>query len=287
MNLLQLRQRLGPDKGAPDHIELIQPQLNGGKVTREQIAALDDAPQAMTLTISGLDQGTFELLVTRYAQRFVGINFWKCPRVQDLTPLEDLPALRCINYYWNQKATRLWNFKRTPGLTGLRFDDFTKLVNLGDLKDAQFLQELEFGNAVSTQSEFESLKPLSALSSLKSLAFNAKKIRDARIEPLASLGQLQTLAFPANLFTTAQVAWLRARLPSTVDCATLAASCPIRQPVQTQGKTLDTVVVGAKKPMLDSTLDAKRLRRYQDEFAALLQYFEANPQASPESPVPG
>jgi hypothetical protein len=281
MKLLELRRRIGFDKDAPDHVRLTQPELNGGKVSRQQIEALEYPATARTLTISGLDQDTFELLIRLHGRQFIGINFWKCPRVRDLSPLEDAPALTVLNYYWNQKCTRLWNFGRTPALRGMRLDDFSKLAGLDDLASAEHLQELEFGNAIFNKCEIPTLEPLVHLESLTDLSFNAKRIGDERIEPLAALGQLHSLGFPTNLFTTAQVAWLRARLPASVECRALTASIPVERPFTSRGKRLDTVVIGARKPMLDSTLDARRLQRYQQAFALMLDFFQSHPGASP------
>lgn len=117
-----------------------------------------------------------------------------------------------VSFYWNQRATRLWDLRKTPKLAGLHFDDFTRLHDLVDLARGTSLVELEFGDAVWDTSVFDSLEPLSALAGLRSLAFSAKKITDGRVEPLAALRKLESLSFASRLFATEQVAWLRAHM---------------------------------------------------------------------------
>jgi hypothetical protein len=176
--------------------------------------------------ISGLDQATFESLVAQYGTRFSAIEFWKCPRIADLSPLEDLPDLQLVAFYWNQRATRLWNISRNPRLTGLCFEDFDRLHDLRALQSGASLQELEFGDAVWSKSAFESLEPLATLSGLRSLNINAKRIDDGRFEPLGQLTRLEALRFPPRQFTNRQIAWLRATLPASLESASLASVVP-------------------------------------------------------------
>ena len=90
-------------------IDLIQPELSGGRTTARDLDVIADRPDATALRVSGLDQKTFELLVTRYGSRFDAIYFWKCGRIADLTPLEALPQLRLVSFYINQRTARLWD----------------------------------------------------------------------------------------------------------------------------------------------------------------------------------
>jgi hypothetical protein len=152
--------------------------------------------------------------------KIVKVQF-KCPRIADLSPLEDLPDLRLVRFFWNQRATRLWDLSRNSCLTGLRFQNFTRLHDLRDLRRGVALKELDFGDAVWSTSVFESLDPLAALDGLRSLWFNAKRIEDGRIEPIGELTGLEELDIPTNMFSTRQLAWLRARLPDSVKSRSL------------------------------------------------------------------
>jgi hypothetical protein len=277
--LLELRRH--QKDGQPWLLSLVLPEVGGGRLDASRLAVIDEHPDARVLKVSGLDQTTFELLVEEYAGRFTAIEFWKCPRIADLTPLESLSGLELVAFYWNQRATRLWDLSRNPRLTGLHFDDFTRLHDLGDLTRGGSLVELGFGDAVWSTSVFESLEPLGGLRGLGRLTFTAKKIEDGRVEPLAELSALTELSFPSNLFTTRQVAWLRAHLPDTLQARSLAAFLTLRHPVEGDGKTKDVLLVGKRQPFLSSAADAGRIRRHETRFAAMVEEFRQDPMLPP------
>lgn len=261
---------------------LVQAEVGGGRLSSRDLTVLDEHPDAIALTASGLDQSTFEALVATYGRRFSGLHFWKCPRIVDLSPLEHLPHLTHVAFYWNQRADRLWDFTRTPKLRGLQFRDFTQLHDLRDLRAAISLQELRFGDAIWPKSRFESLEPIGELEQLKRLALDAKRIEDGRVEPLARLVQLETLEFPPNMLTTRQVAWLRARLSESVQSTTLTPILTVEGLRSSNGKKLDRLVIGKRKPFLNSSLDAARIKRYEKEFWEMVNAFRQNPAAQPD-----
>ncbi len=267
-------------------IDLIQPELSGGKTTASDLDSIAARPGATAIRVSGLDQKTFELLVTRYGSQFDAIYFWKSARIADLTPLETLPQLRLVAFYHNQRTTRLWDLRRTERLVGLQFENFTRLHALDDLETGGMLHELNFGDALWNTSIFNSLLPLAALVSLRRLSFNARRINDCRIQPLASLSQLDWLAFPPNLFTTSQVAWLRARLPESVQSHVLGPLFHLGPIKNLSDNTVtemdkDVLVVGKRKPALNSRRDDTRIQRYVGEFARLVQRFRDDSSAQP------
>ena len=280
-NLFELRRPLSQEATTPWHLRRIQPELNGGKISQEELTRLADSPLATTLTISGLEQKTFEFLCKNFGTQFTAIHFWKCPRIVDLSPLEDMPQLTHVALFWNQRATRLWTLERTPLLRGLHFDDFTKLQDLTDLAAASSLEDLAFGNANWSKFVVPSLEPLSGLSHLQSLAFRVKAVIDNKIQPLANLTHLAELSFSANLFTTSQLAWLRAHLPATVSATVLAPYQQLRQPLTTRGKKLDVLISGKGKPFLSSETDSVKLSRYITEFNKMVLQFSDNAQLEP------
>ncbi len=251
-----------------------------GRLTAADIAVISERPDAIALRISKLDQAGFENMVARYGKQFLAIELEHCPLIADLSPLEDLPGLRLIDISWNQRATQLWNLARTPGLTGLQFEDFTRLHHLRDLPVGESLRELVFGDTMRRSSVFESLDPLAALTGLRSLKFSAKRIDDDRIEPLGTLTGLQKLGFPTSMFTTRQVAWLRARLPDTVRSRTLAPVVHC-QPVPDWDDNTDTLLVGKRKPFLNSVTHAKRISKHVDEFWQMVDEFRRDSGLAP------
>src|SRR5262245_8897802 len=263
-------------------INLIEREIGGGRISKETIDTLAKEDNKDVLSVSGLVQDTFEYLITRHGTKFRVINFWKNPLVEDFSALESLRDVEYISYFWNQRVTKLWNFGKNPSLKGFSFDDFTRLHDLSDLNRATSLHELEFGDKVWVKLQVNSLAPLSSLSSLQRLSFTAKKITDGRIDPIADLKTLKELSFSPRLFTTEQVAWLKAKLPKTIECKFLAPYWSIQEPIQMSGKRKDTFIVGRKKPFLDSKLDRAKIERYVKEFDLRVNWFEAHPEARPE-----
>src|SRR5574338_562956 len=123
---------------------------------------------------------------------------------------------------------------------------------ISEVADAPALEDLRFGDRVWSKYILNTLGPIGECTTLKSLAFSAKKILDGRIEPLARLRQLEHLWFPSNIFSTEQVAWLKAHLPTTVVSTVLNAYRTIDRPLRISGKEKDTWIVGKGKPFLSS-----------------------------------
>ncbi|MGO4856891.1 hypothetical protein [Arthrobacter sp. 2MCAF14] len=279
-NLLELR---GAGEAQPSwFLDFVQPQIGGGRFDPGHLSQIEGHPGATSLRISGLDQAAFERLVSSYGRQFTAIEFWKCPRIEDLTPIEDLSGLRMVSFYWNQRSTRLWNLSRTPHLNALRVEDFTRFHRLDDLLAGHALKELILGDAVWDKSTFETLEPLASLPGLLSLSLLPKRIDDGRIQPLGTLTNLENLRIPFNLFTTEQLAWLRARLPETVESKALNALLPLTTPFDVDGKPRDVLLIGKRKPWLNSEQDAARIYKHVSRFDQLVASFRRDPSLEPE-----
>lgn len=279
-DLIELR-RAG-DTNPSWFLDLVQPAIGGGRFDVSLFSKIEASPGATALRVSGLDQSSFEQLVSDYGTQFKEIEFWKCPKLEDLTPLEDLSELRIVSIFWNQRTARLWDLACTPRLTALRVEDFTRLHRLDDIASGQALKELILGDAVWGKSVFETLEPLGKLRNLLSLGLLPKRIVDGQVQPLGSLVNLKTLRIPFNLFTTEQVAWLRAHLPETVDSEALAATLPLTTPFHDGGKPRDVLLIGKRKPFLNSELDAARIRKHELSFQEMVAAFRADPTLNPK-----
>lgn len=257
---------------------MVLPEIGGGRFERSRLQELDELPSATALRISGLDQPTFEHLITHHGARFSALHFWKCPRIEDLSPLEDMPHLELVAFYWNQRSTQLWDFRRTPRIRGLCVEDFTKLRSLDGLVTATSLRELVFGDAIDRKTVFETLDPLQELRALQRLEFTPRKIADNRVEPLGSLSGLRQLDCPTNLFTSRQFAWLHARLPLAADSRVLQPYVRLPEPI---GET-DVLLVGRGKPFLNSTTGSARIEKHVAQFRRAVAEFRASPDAVPD-----
>lgn len=264
-----------------DHLVLIESNISGGKIAKETIDSIQDYSSLSAITLSGLTQETFEYFIENYGGQFIAINFWKCPRIQDLSSIADLKDLQYLTFFWNQKASNLWDFSKSISLRGLSISDFTRLKDLTDLEKSESLEELSFGNYVWNTFQLDTLEPLKKLQNLKTLDFSAKKIIDGKIDPIASIESLESVEFPGNLFSTEQVCWLKAKRPN-LKSKLLQPYWKIENPLDFGEKQKDTFIVGKRKPFLDSTKDAQRIHRYKEKFENTVKWFLDNPKAKPE-----
>jgi len=252
------------------------------RIAKAEIDVIQEFPNATEVAIAGLTQDTFEYFVENYGQQFKVIIFWKCPLVGSLKAMEYLDQVEYIVYFWNQRAEHLWDFSKTKALKGFCYDDFRRMHDISEIAGAPALEELQFGDRVWAKYILNTLGPLQECLALKNLAFSAKKIVDGKIEPLAHLKQLEQLSFSSNLFSTEQVAWLKAHLPDTVVSTVLNAYWTIDKPLTISGKDKDTVIVGKRKPILSSVEDKARISKYVAQFNEMYQWYVENPKALPD-----
>lgn len=256
--------------------------VSDGRITKDEIDAIQKFPNATEIALYGLTQDTFEYFVENYGQQFKAIIFWKCPLVGSLKAMESLDQVEYIVYFWNQRAEHLWDFSKTKALKGFCYDDFTRMHDISEVADAPALEDLRFGNRVEPKYILNTLGPIKECMTLKSLSFSAKKLLDGKIEPLAHLKQLEHLWFPSNLFSTEQVAWLKAHLPDTVVSKVLNPYWSIEKPLNFSGKDKDTFIVGKRKPLLSSVEDKARISKYVAQFNEMHQWYLKNPEALPD-----
>lgn len=258
-----------------EKLELIEPEVGGGRISRERIDSIKGGDQ-IRIRISGLAQETFEYFILNYGNKFKEIEFWKCPLVGDLRAIETLPDIESISYFWNQRATELWDFSKTPKLKKLSFNDFSRISSLKQVGLSESITELDFGDRVWRKNSFDTLSPLSNMRQLEKLGFFVKKIHDNRISPLTEIESLKELKFPSNQFSTEKIAWLTAKLDERVTCRCLQPYIRIEEVLESEEKRFDTFIVGKRKPFLDSEKDKKRIEKYERTFRELVEYYEKN-----------
>lgn len=254
------------------YLSLVQPSISGGRITYNDIDILKNKPNITEVKISGLTQDTFDYFVENYGQQFKVIHFWKCPLVSDFSKLEMLIDVEYLLFFWNQRATHLWDLSKNVNLKGISFDDFTRMHTLEEIPLAPALEELYFGDKVWNNYVLESLKPLSFAKNLKTLIFSAKKVIDNDVTSLTKICSLERLEFPTNLFTTEQVAWLTANVKN-VNSSVLAPYLKLEHPLDYDGKKKDILVIGKRKPFLNSHKDKVRLEKYEKEFMSLVSKY--------------
>lgn len=256
---------------------VVAPEIGGGRATRDDVDALHAHPHATGVAVSGLDQDTFEYFVTEHGRRFTHLRLWKCPRITDLSPLQDLPGLEVLSLYWNQRAHALWDLRATPRLRALSLLDMRHVHDLTPLADCTSLRELHLGDAVDDVSTYATLEPLAGLAALRGLWLVPKAVTDARIQPLAGLTGLQALRCSARLLTFEQFAWLRAHLGDHVRSDALDGVVRVNR----ASPERDVMVVGRRKPFLSSDTQGARVAKAQADWAALVARYRADPDRQP------
>jgi len=257
-----------------EYISLLQFEINGGKATKGDIDLISNYPKIREIKISGLQQDTFEYFISKYANQFKRIYFWKCPKIESFESLKYLIDIESLSFYWNQKTTNLWDMSKNIKLKSVDITDFIHLTHLNDLQNENTIEHFSVGIGFNGKAYLDSVKPFESCKKLKTLNFSINKLLDNDIKPLIRIESLEELDFPTNLFTTEQVAWLKAHLSEKVKSKTINSVKLIESPFEIDSKIIDTIIVGKGKPMLSSFVDQKRIEKYKGEFDALVTKFK-------------
>lgn len=253
-------------------IDLRHNDVSGGNCSKDDIDIILNYPSAEKIIMSGLKQEVFEYFIDNYAQQFKVIYFWKCPHVSDLSKLSKLVKVEYLLWFWNQRASTLWNMESNIKLKGICIEDFTKVRTLDQLASSKSLEQLIFSDKVWVTSSLNSLEPLKKCLSLKYVYFTLKKLDDGNITHLAEIQKLEEIYFNHNLFTTEQLAWLRAKLPNVKSkvLEPYYTTKPLEWKTSKGIKIKDTQICGKRKPFLDSNLDKNRIDKYVEAFSNLV-----------------
>lgn len=254
-------------------IDLRQKDVGGGKITKEQIDSIKQYPDANSIIISGLEQKTFEYFINEYGRQFQAISFWKNKGVEDLSLLSELEHIEFITYFFNQKATKLWDMSNNKELKGLEIDDFSKLHSIDEIEYAPNLEVFNIGNAVWSKMQIDSLKPV-ANSTVTCFSWYGDKINDSDYFCLAN-GRIKTLNISPRYFTTDELAKLLAILPEDLDgTITKPYSVGTIREVDGTETTFYYLCKGKKKYI--KGIDDERFQSYLDKFAMLVETYRKN-----------
>jgi hypothetical protein len=256
---------------------LYQKELNGGKVSIEEIDSLKNYENINNLSISGLNQNTFEYLIKHYGTRFSKLTLFKCPRIHDFSPLETINNLQEIDIFWNQKSENLWNFDKNRKLEKITLSDIKKLNHLNHFNDNNTIKYLDINSGFTGTTAIDTLKPLKSCKKLIELNICINKLLDDDIAPLAEISSLSKLHFPPNLFTTEQIAWLKAKADDKIMCDLFDGIFKINITYfGTEEYIPDTIIVGKRKPSLNSIRDKSKIEKYLESFNNLVEEYKRN-----------
>lgn len=258
------------------HLRAMDMDITGGKISRADIDVLANHPEADTVTISGLNQDTFEYFLQTYGQQLKAIRFFKNKLVEDWSMLGSLPELEYIHFFSNQRIDSFWDMTNNTKLTGLSVSDFTRIKNVERVSTAPALEDFRIGNAIWPTMVVESLLPLAG-TRIKHLSFSGKDIMDKDLSFLSAMPDLETYDFPTNLYTTEQVAWIAANHPGL---SGFAITPYTGYPASENNETSAGWVVGKRKPYLPYKGNEARIRKYALAFEALKEKYRGVPYAS-------
>ena len=251
--------------------------IGGGKITIADIDRLKDYPDTEVVTISGLQQDTFEHFIKTYGKQLKAIRFFKNKFIEDLSPLGTLPQLEYVYFFANQRATALWDMKENTSLTSLCIEDFSRLKSIKGVETAPSLNEFRIGNAMWSTMIVDSFMPLSN-SKIERLSFTGRAIGDNDFSFLETLPELKVFDFSTNVFTTEQVAWIAANCPLAVGYALKAkVDCMLFDSNEHLVNVPKSIIVGKRKPVLKVEGNEEKIQKYVDSFENLKKKYTGVP----------
>ncbi|MDM5335106.1 leucine-rich repeat domain-containing protein [Ureibacillus composti] len=189
-------------------------------------------------------------------------------KVENLSAIESLTDVEVLALIWNTKATSLWDLSNNSSLKSLLINDFSKLSNISPLQKNTGLELLELSGGMWKSLKLDSLQPLRYLNHLKYLGLSNIRVQDDSLEPISELIGLQELSI-SNQFPTEEYAMLSVNLPHT-KCDYFKPYIYLNSPIDEK----DVMVIGKRKPFLNSKVDVKRLRKYEEQFEAFQRKYK-------------
>ena len=240
------------------------------------IVVLDGQPfpiRSIKATISGdaayvvgVNQASFMKLCE--SLRATKLRFYEM-RVSDLSPLRQIGDISHLAIEWNTKITDLSPISFLKSLRSLKLEDTPKAKDLSPIQDCQELRHIEFSGGIWNKNTAANLASLASLPELRSLILLNLKLDSGGLRPLAGCRKLEQLTL-SNQFPTEDYAYLSVCLPDT-QCDMFAPYVPISTPIDGN----DVMVVGRRKPFLNSKADKQCLEEYATKFKILQAQFVA------------
>lgn len=244
--------------------------IGGGKISRNDIDKLKSYEKYDRVMISGLCQDTFEYFIAEYGASLKYVSFFKNKFIEDLSSLETCTNLFYVSFFHNQRAEKLWNMTKNVNLLGINISDFTRLHYLNGVETAPNLQYLAFGDAIWNTSCLHDIDVLRSCN-LKSFDFSGKAIENIDLQIFADMPELEYLDFRTNLFTTEDIAHLIASRPELKGYALR----PYVKFERNDDDDKDILIVGKRKPFLNSKKDELKIKKYVMDFENLITQYRS------------
>ncbi|MEM5017878.1 leucine-rich repeat domain-containing protein [Metabacillus indicus] len=217
-----------------------------------------------TIWLFNVNQAEFNLILSLIKPKVLYIYGMK---VERLAALELLSTTEQIYLCWNTKADKMWDLSKNTALKTLSIEDFKKLNSVYELKNHTAIESLRLSGGIWNTLNLDTLEPLKGMVRLDSLSLLNIRVRDESLEPLTQLKNLLNLTI-SNQFPTEEYAKLSIALADT-KCDYFQPYVVLDDPID--GK--DIMVIGKRKPFLNSVADHKKIEKYTSQFKAFQEKF--------------
>lgn len=251
------------------HIHEEHMDIGGGQLNLNDIDQLKQYENIDKVMISGLHQDSFEYFINYYGKKIKYLKFFKNKMIEDLSSLSRLENLVYVDFFSNQRITKLWDMRRNIKLEGICLEDCTRLHSLEGVQTAAALKHIRFGDKIWSSSILTDLDPLTG-TKIISFSFTGKSIEKNDIFVYKKIPTLKYLDFPTNLYTTEQIAQIMARSPQLQGYA-------LKPFIKFERNTMrhkDVLVCGKRKPFLSSSKDKEKIRKYTEKFNTFIDHYK-------------
>lgn len=220
------------------------------------------------LEICGMNQESLEHFVSNYGKTYRFLYFFKCQRIKDFSPLEDLAKLEQVRIYWNTATDKLWDFSKNTSLNTLDIMDCKRITrNPQLLATSHTLEHVRICGSVFDNYPMDNLNLFGRMPNLRHLELRHIRLADKNMGFLQTAHYLERFDFDAGMLTTEEIAWIVAKYPL------LTGKCLCAY--NTEDALLNDVrVCGFRKPGLDLPEHQHRLDRYIAQFNALVEQYK-------------
>lgn len=216
--------------------------------------------------IVGIKQNQFQRLCSLL--QVTKLYFYEM-RVEDLHSIMNQSHLLHLGISWNTKLIDLSPISALASLQTLILEDTPKAHDISPLSNLTNLKALEFSGGIWNKNTANSLAPISKLRNLSELFISNIKVESGGLRPLGLCSSLEHL-FVSNQFPTEDFAYLAAHLHNT-KCEYFVPWVRLKQPVGDK----DIMIIGKRKPFLNSKTDHELMNKYSNEWLELVQHFLA------------
>ena len=220
------------------------------------------------LEICGMNQESLEHFVANYGKSYRFLYFFKCQKIKDFSPLEDLAKLEQVRIYWNTGTDKLWNFSRNTSLNTLDVKDCKKITrNPQLLVTSPTLEHVRICGDIFDPYPMDNLDLFGQMQNLRHLELRFIKLADKNMQFLKYAPHLTRFDFDAGMLTTEEIAWIVAKYPH------LRGKCLCAYNKE-DARLNDVRVCGFRKPGLNLPEHQHRLDRYVAQFNALVEKYK-------------